>query len=223
MTCEAWPIVWPCDIEGELPELVAKAKAAAQSELWARTGRRYGRCTVTEQYRPVPSASCWWGPPAVARGGTCCAIPLLHTPVRKVTSVTVFGAVLDPSGYYQRHGRLVRVGACWSQVDECDANPIEVTYEWGYDPPPLAELAMGEVAAEFLQGFKTGKCRLPRGLIAVTRQGVSAQGRPAPEVNTSGSVGPIGLPIADALIGTVNPFRRAAPSRVYSPDLPMPS
>lgn len=251
MTCEPWPITWPCD---ELPTTdevkTDTAISAAQSVLWARTGRRLGVCTVTERYALAYSGG-GCGVPYMTddriwhnggrTGAQCCAIDLEQEPVQSIVEVKVDDVGIDASGYRLEGGRLVRSGElCWPAQDAgCVEGRIEVTYRWGVpltapvyadpeaSPDPivavagsalsgLAAAAMGEVALEYLNAMCGKPCRLPSSVVSVTRQGVTTQLADPIELRKSGL---LGLPIADALIATVNPHRLTHRSRVYSPDM----
>lgn len=226
MSCTAWPVVWPCAAPADATdEQKVAATAAAQELLWSRTGRRLGSCTAVESYRVAGGGGCgrpWMDDRLVwhngGRGGECCAIGLWSTPVQTVTTVTVGGVELDPTGYRLEGNRLMRVGACWPVVAACDDPVISVEYVWGEPIPDdgLAAMAMGEVAIELLHAMCGGPCKLPSRAVSVSRQGVTVElGSPA-EWATSGL---LGLPLADALILASNPGRLRQRSRVFSPDV----
>lgn len=228
------------------------ALSAARLILWARTGRRLGVCTVSEGYYPAGGADC--GVPYMTddlvwhnggRGGPCCAIHLREGPVQSIVSVTELGHALGPSQYrVEQPGRLMRVGACWPVMLECDEPPVRVVYRAGVpltapeaavEPDPLADppvlgsdavlaaplwgmaaAAMGEVTVEVLDGMCGKPCKLPSRAVTITRQGVTVElGAPGDLADS----GLLGLPLADALIQAVNPFRRPGRSRVYSVDM----
>lgn len=244
MTCEPWPIVWPCDPPtGVSEEQQTAAVAAARSMLWARTGRRLGLCEVTESYRPVlQGGGC--GVPYMTddlvwhngggRGNACCAIHLVSLPVFAVTEVRVWGHPISPSEYrIETGGRLVRKGVCWPPGYECDTGPsVEITYTWGVplraaDPeaiPPveasplwgMVAVAMGEVANEILQAMCGKTCRLPATATSITRQNVTVT-MPDPKATIEAKL--LGTPLANALILACNPHRQEQRSRVYSPDM----
>lgn len=226
MTCEAWPITWPCDTTNSDPTLVAAAQEAAQQLLWSLTGRRYGLCSTTEAYRLNCSTPC--GNPYGDRFGPgvdwelggerryCCRIHLASRPVRSIDLVEVFGDPIDPSGYTLERDTLLRLGECWPCEQTCDVAPVQVTYTWGIDVPALGQLAMGEMACEFLAAFEGADCRLPSNAISVTRQGVSVD---LGDAQTLFQMGRTGLPISDAFIRSVNPNRLQSASAVFSPDL----
>lgn len=229
MTCEPWPIRWACDIDDVDPTLLSLAQDAAQSLLWSLTGRRYGICTETQAYRPPCTSPCvqpWvreFGPGVDWRvnGGwgylhRCCALPLTSTPVRAIESVVVLGTTLDPTAYALERDSVMQYDECWPCDTGCDDPPVVVTYTYGIDVPALGELAMGEVACEFLAALTGADCRLPSNAVSVTRQGITVD---LGDQRTLFEMGRIGLPIADAFIRSVNPNRLQSQSRVYSPDM----
>lgn len=247
MSCEPWPIVWPCENPAQVePEQMKVAEAAAQQMLWARTGRRLGLCTVVEGYRPAPTGACgvpWMDDRLVwhnaGRGGACCSIHLVTQPVWVVTSVSVLGQVLAPGQYVVEGGAWLRsrVG-CWPAVDACAEPPVVVTYQWGIplrpaqidtsDPEnpvvvrpadPLWGLAAAAMG-EVANEVLNGMCGRACKLPsrAVT---INRQGVTV-ELGAPGGfleANLLGLPLADELIRNTNPGRLQDRSRVFSPDL----
>jgi hypothetical protein len=45
--CEAWDVIWPCDLTGIGPTVTGQALQAASEVLWALTGQRFGLCSQT--------------------------------------------------------------------------------------------------------------------------------------------------------------------------------
>lgn len=229
MTCEEWPVIWPCDPPAGSEERIENAKAMAREMLWSRTGRRLGQCTGTESYAAPSTGAC--AVPYLSDRGWRLGAPgaprflvLRQQPVASVSAVTVDGVAVDASGYRLAGSRLYRVGAQWpEQTSELQAPRIEVTYTWGISVAegsrwhPMVGLAMGEVAFEIHQALCGQPCKLPSRAVSVTRQGVTVQlGDPKQYVD----MGLLGLPFADQLILAANPGRLAGQARVYSPDLP---
>jgi hypothetical protein len=226
MTCEQWPITWPCEAPPTAtPQRLDTAYQAAQALLWARTGRRVGVCTVVETFAPVGGGAC--GVPFMrddrtwahgTRGGDG-AVFLTRSPVVAVDEVRVYGQIVNPLGYQLRGTRLVRIGDSWP-VGPDEAPTVEVAYRWGVPIVGglygLVAAAMGEVANEIVQGLCGGVCKLPSRAVSVTRQGVTVDLGAPGEYSEKGL---LGMPIADALIGTMNPHKRLMRSRVYSPDM----
>jgi len=222
--CADWPIRWPCNIESDEEATLDAARLSAQQILWSLSGRRYGTCEVTEQYRPpcdqcLPPYADNFGPGVEYALGrerrNCCGIVLDSQPVRSVSAVEINGVALDPSEYVLERSTLKRLGECWPCGDGCDLPPVSVTYEWGLDVPPLGELAMGELACEILAAIRGADCRLPSNAVSVTRQGVSVD---LGDAQTLYDMGRLGLQLCDAFLRAVNPNRLASRSVVYSPD-----
>ena len=222
MACDPWPITWTCDTTAVDPDRLLAAQEAAQTLLWAYSGRHLGVCDYREGYWPsCGDVGCpmpelgrdgLWRNTVLARD--CCKLLLEHRPVHSITSVTVEGTVLDPAGYLSDGTYLRRCGACWPCASECCDPPIVVEYRAGVPLPPMTPAAMGEVACEFLLAFDNKPCKLPSRVTNITRQGVTMDlGQPPEELR-------LGLPMADAWLRIVNPRRLIAPSRVLSPDLP---
>lgn len=228
MSCDAWPVRFPCDVSDYDPALVDAAVEAAQSILWSMSGRRFGLCEQTEMYVMPCTSQCYvpwadqFGPGVEYRLGyqgrrQCCAITLQSKPVRSITEVKIDGVVLDADEYYLGRGILYRIGDCWPCDNDCDIPPIEVTYKYGIDVPVLGELAMGELACELLAGWDGMDCRLPSNAITVTRQGVTVD-LSNPDVLFAQNR--IGLPICDQFIYTNNPDKLRSHSTIHSPDIP---
>lgn len=225
MTCEAWPIAWPCDINGVDPDIIELATAAAQSLLWATSGRRLGVCDYADDVWPSCSCGCGGGPYKDASGAwrnsggfyDCCRLMLAHRPIVAVTSVAEHGIDLDPAAYSWSATYLRRQGSCWPCADDCDDPPVRVVYTAGVPLPGSTALAMGEVACEFVAGFSGNPCKLPSRAITVARQGVTVELQSPDETIAANR---IGLPIADAWLRVANPNGLTRTSRVYSPDHP---
>jgi hypothetical protein len=144
---------------------------------------------------------------------------LLPGPVGGIVTVVVDGVTLLPTAYRVDNGnRLVRTdGGAWpSCQDFSSSDPAVgfwVTYYRGAQPNPLTEYAAGVLATEFFKACSGGKCRLPKGVTSVTRQGVSYE-------ITAGSFpgGFTGIHEVDAVIRIYNPNALTSPPRVISPD-----
>jgi hypothetical protein len=228
-----WPYTWACDPPAD-QALADAVLAAAQSILWAATGRRYAVVTLTDVPVPVRRFSwcgCmvgpalidgdWWNVPLCEEGcehDACCWLFLPCSPVRAVTAVSISGTALDPADWRAEGDRIYLTDGCWPRVEECDPSPVTATWTCGLDPPPGADLAMGELACELAKGWTTGSCRLPSRVTNITRQGVS--------MDLGGDLavlldhGLLGLPICDAFIRATNPAGLSMASAVLSPDFP---
>lgn len=128
----------------------------------------------------------------------------------------VLGQELAPEEYALEGDRVMRFGECWPCDEGCDDPPIKVIYVYGVDVPPLGELAMGELACEFLAALTGADCRLPSNAVSITRQGVTVE---LGDQRTLFETGRIGLPISDAFIRSANPNRLQSQSRVWTPDV----
>lgn len=227
--CQDWEVTWPCTVEGIDPDLLAAARAAAQSIVWAVLGRRHGFCSTVAL---IDNATWWqvcgsglWSPyivdgrirncPAPGREG-CCSLRLPHRDVVEVTSVTIGGVVVDPESYFlHSDGTLRSSGGCWPTHGQCEESPIEVTYVHGVAPPPGADMAVGEVGCEILAPYRGEVCKLPSRAVSISRNGISIDlGDPTVLLEA----GLWGLPILDALIKSVNPNKLQMRSGVASPD-----
>lgn len=226
MSCQAWPVAWPRDIDpGDLdPVLVAAATEGAGNLLWALTGRVYGICTAVEGYRPAcppfhgyyrpykDSVGLWHN---VSGAAGCCRLVLTGQPVRSVEQVLIGGAVA--SDWFRQGNALVRQGACWPAGADCDAAPVEVHYTYGAGFPAGAELAVGELATELLNPLRGRECRLPSTVTAVVRNGVTISRLDVASIANAGLT-VTGLPITDMLVRTLNPGAVAQPARVWRLD-----
>lgn len=223
MTCEAWPLIWTCDPPEGTDERIGQATDLARQMLWSRTGRRFGSCSVVEDYRATALGQC--GFPQPGDNGVWLyesLVVLERQPVNAITSVTVNGVVVNPSGYRLAGAALHRVGEAWPgngtaiRVAYSYGVPLDVTSPWH----TIAGLAMGEVAFEVFTALCGNPCKLPARAVSITRQGVTVQLGDATEFMRDGL---LGLPFADQFITAANPGRRPARSKVYSPDIARPS
>lgn len=222
MTCDAWPVTFPCPTDDLDPALVDVAVEAATELLWALSGRRLGVCTYTESLWPPCAGACGmpYKDPTGAwrnRGGAhnCCRLLLAHRPIVSVSAVVVEGVPLDAAAYRFDASYLRRWCACWPCGDPCCDAPVLVEYTAGWPLPATTDIAVGEVACEYLAALSGGVCRLPSRITSMTRQGISIELAPVDAASAR-----LGLPIADAWLAAVN--GRSSPevaSRVYSPDL----
>lgn len=228
MSCEQWPVAYPCDVSEVDPTVLANLREGAESLLWSLSGRRYGVCEVTEEYRSPCTDTCVpygdrfgpgveWALNDGRQMRMCCRIYLDHAPARAITAVYIDGDLLDPDSYALHRDTLVRLGQCWPcESDDCEAPAVKVVYEYGLDVPALGEMAMGEVICEMLRAWEGQDCRLPSNAVSVTRQGVTVNLGEASELIRDNRVG---LPIADAFLRMANPNGLRSRSRVYSPDM----
>lgn len=219
----------------------SEAEDLAVHVLWALTGRQFGVCPVIARpcpsncgvsiypsgYAGLPFFPMWidggWRNVGCGCGGTCSyqSPRVIHLasriglPVQEVTEVVIAGELLDDSEYKLEGDMLYRIGADWPSQDL--SSPLDepgtwsVTYTRGIPPPPGAGKLVGLLAAEFLAACNGGKCRLPRRVRSVTRQGVSMDMLDPTDILESGFTG---IPEIDIFIRAVNPHRVASPARV---------
>lgn len=156
-------------------------------------------------------------------------LPQRWGPVRAVRRVEVDGAVIDPSGYTLEHvaGRdvLYRTGAdgcgggAWPTQDlglplGCPGT-WAVTIEAGTPPPPGTALMVATLAREMFALCVDGSdCRIPRGWVSVSRDGVSVERIDAAAMIANRLTG---LPEVDSWVSAHNPTRRAFPVTVGGP------
>lgn len=224
MTCDPWPIVWPCDTSTVDSLLLAAAQSLAGQLLHSLSGYRIGVCDYREAFRQPQAAGCGF-PYKDAQGnwrnggrraGECCRVLLSHRPVEEITEVVDAGVILTPSEYALEGSWLRRRGACWSSSFPCDDPELIVSYRAGVPFPTGTAAAVGEVACEYLTALQGGQCRLPSRATSITRQGVTVTLDTAADFVDRRR---IGLPIADAWLESVAGGGPRVASRVYSPDL----
>lgn len=158
--------------------------------------------------------------------GSCSCSPLeelyLSPTIRRVVEVKVNGAPLASGGFRLDAGHwLVRTdGGSWplcQDLERADTQPgtWSVTVQTGLDVPELGQLAVGELACEFLRGFAGEDCSLPRSVVSLARQGVSIEFPNTTELLRDGH---LGLRTVELFIQSVNPYHLTQRSRVLSPD-----
>lgn len=132
----------------------------------------------------------------------------LPGPVQSVDTVTVEDVVLDPVDYRLEGDYLYRVGEAWPSQNLRrplgEPGTWSVTYQRGYPPPAGAATAVGQLAMEFYSACSGGKCRLPKRVQTISRQGVSMQ--MIDPVDLFGA-GLTGIDSIDLWIRAVNPAR----------------
>ena len=230
----SWPVTWPdwANAESMDPNIKHLCELYARTSMAALTLQRVGGPAVTVMPEPA-----WrqWGYAAVRDGiyGPFMVnfssqdlrdgwlfehIEALVLPgrVSAVEQVVIDGITLDPQKYRLEDGnRLVRTdGGVWPTVQ---GENFTVRYYDSAPPGELGQYACGVLAAEFAKAITMSKdkCRLPRSITNVTRQGLTfeiAQGM------FPGGV--TGIPEVDAYIVLLNPHGLKVRPRVYSPDLP---
>lgn len=158
--------------------------------------------------------------------GCSCADPrsiLLPGPIGRIESITVDGVEVPGAAYQVLDGQwLMRLdGGAWPRHQDMWAPMTEehtfaVSYFQGTAPDELDAFAAGVLATEFYNLLKSGdkeKCRLPRNVTNVVRQGVSY------DMSTSGFAdGKSGIPEVDAIVSRRNPYLLRTPTVIMSVD-----
>lgn len=157
-----------------------------------------------------------------------CEVPFPSS-VAHVVSVSVDGVFLDPSAFrldsYRGVPQLVRTdGECWPQCQDMDTGIEDVgsfviTYKPGKTLPLAGRMAAGELACDFAKACVGQDCSLPQQLASLSRNGVEVQVVDPTALLEDGLTG---LANVDRWIRAVNPARKAARARVYSPDIAGP-
>lgn len=127
-------------------------------------------------------------------------------PIQEVIEVVIAGDVVPETEYRLEGDLLYRIGADWPSQDL--TQPLDqpgtwsVTYTRGNPPPPGTAKLVGLLAKEFLAACCGGKCRLPRRVRSVTRQGVTYDMVDPVDIYDSGKTG---VPEIDLWLASVNP------------------
>jgi hypothetical protein len=149
---------------------------------------------------------------------------VLPAPVYRIVEVKVDGSVLVTGSYrVDDHRILVRTdGETWPTCNDLTKADTEVgtwsvTALYGEDVPVLGELAVGELACEFVKLLTGQSCALPQPIQSLARQGVNITFVDPNELLAGGRVG---LRISDMFIQTVNPGGLRARAKFYDVDGP---
>lgn len=152
------------------------------------------------------NVACSCGPRCSWVGPTTVHLISRGQPIQAVESVVIDGVVLDPSEYRLEGDVLYRVHGQWPEQDL--SRPLDepgtwsVTYTRGNPPPPGSAKLVALLAQEFLAACNGGKCRLPRRVQTVSRQGVTYQMVDPTDIYASGKTG---IPEVDVWLAAVNP------------------
>ncbi|OJF15429.1 hypothetical protein BG844_04740 [Couchioplanes caeruleus subsp. caeruleus] len=147
--------------------------------------------------------------------------------VQQVLEVRVDGQTLPASAYRVDNRRwLVRTdGGRWPTRQELTAGDDQpgafaVTYERGVPVPAAGRWAGGHLACEIAKAaVGDTKCRLPRRVSAIVRQGVHTEFVDPTKLARDGMTG---IPEVDGWLAAVNPYGLPRDSVVWSADLPSP-
>lgn len=113
---------------------------------------------------------------------SCTAVSeiFLPGPVISITEVKVDGVILTSGTDYRvdDYRKLVRLGDVWPfcndlNKDDTEVGTWSVTAVYGEPVPVLGQIAVGELACEFINLLEGEDCVLPNGITDLTRQGVS--------------------------------------------------
>ncbi|RJO72973.1 hypothetical protein D5S18_22110 [Nocardia panacis] len=242
MSACTWPVDRTCLPVVTAPDDQVRLQGAintAVSILWSFTGRQFGCCPRTirpcprNRDRPLFWLPGWswypelgagvWRNVVCACGPTCQVggpgVVHLPGPVCTVTGVTIDGAVVDSGVWVLEGDRLYARSGRWpdQHLDRPAGSPgtWSVEYLQGTAPPAGAGQMVGILALEFWNACRGEKCRLPRGVESIARQGVSMK---VADPSALFSNKQTGIPEVDLWIAAVNPHRLAFPPAVLSPD-----
>lgn len=230
-TCEPWAteadLCEPCnDYDSETLEHLEWALPAAADVLYELSGRRFpGICTT--EVRPLCTR--------LPESGSCCGANvrhrLAHHPVRSIVQVLLDGVELVEGTDYRlddqqllvrlpdEHGRR-RVWPCCQRtdLDATEEHTWAVTYRHGTPAPRMGVVAAGILACELAMACVPSladRCRLPKKVTSVTRQGVTIVMAPSDFLKD----GKVGIYEVDLFLGTYNPKRIQQRATVMSPDV----
>lgn len=150
---------------------------------------------------------------------------LLPAPVASIISVKVDGVTLDPSLYRVDNWRLlVRLGGGeWPICNDLSKNDTEVgtwsvTLTYGEAISPLGNMALGELATQFVKLLLCNTdCLFPKPVQQLVRQGVTLNFLDPNELFADGR---IGLYLSDLFISIENPNKLIEAPAVYDIDSP---
>lgn len=214
MTCD-WPVDRTClpaidDTDTDAQRLLGMATELAKDVLWALSGRQFGACPHTVRPCPTPCPTlsrrgvCGCGSACIAAGPTVIRLP---GPADSILYVEIDGAPTDTTSYQLEGDLLYRTGgAAWPAQDLTrplgEDGTWAVVYNKGISPPDHVARLVGLLAAEFYAACTGGKCKLPRRVQSVTRNGLSFQMADPTSVFREGLTG---ITEVDLWLNAVNP------------------
>jgi hypothetical protein len=226
----SWPVDRSCLPAVDAPIDIAKqtyAEELAIHTLWSLSGRQFGVCPVImrpcQEFTPVLMNGISWRYVGCGCAGLCDwrAPSVVHLisagfPIQAVTEVKIGAAVLDASQYTLEGDLLYRAGnAAWPSQNL--ALPLgqdgtwSVTYTRGNPVPAGVGVLVGLLTKEYISACSGGRCKLPRRVRSVSRQGVTMDMVDPTDIYATGKTG---LPEIDLWLSAVNPHRLTAPSKV---------
>jgi hypothetical protein len=154
-----------------------------------------------------------------------CEFELPGAAASGIVRVSIDGVDLVPNVDYRLDNwrKVVRLGGeCWPLCQDMTANDDEIgswVVEWLYGAPvpELGNIAVGELACEFIKACTNNRCKLPQRVQSIVREGVTFTLLDPQDFFADGRTG---LYFSDLFITTFNPSRLAAASAVWSPDVP---
>jgi len=177
---------------------------------------------------PVNIGGQWFNLGCGQCGTNCSCSPVSETylpgPVVSITQVLVDGVELVNGVDYRvdDYRKLVRLGDQWPFCNDLnkastEVGTWEVTAVYGEPVPVLGQMAVGELACEFIKLFTGQECSLPNGITELTRQGVSMS-----FANASNDLLQLfaRYPLSYLFIQTYNPYNLRARARAYDLDGP---
>ena len=242
-TCLPWEATMLCcpDWDGLDEGLQMRASSLAWSAMRGLTGGMVGGCPVLERpcldedpcevcmggtWRPYIDSNGEWKNCMARRNMTCSCCTMseieLSGRVAMLEYVTIDGYFLDLRTFRIDNGyKMVRQDGlgfprCQNMGAPAGAiGTMVVSYFPGFIPTEAGLWAAGVLACEFAKACSGGKCRLPGGVVALARQGLSME-----IVSSMFEGGTTGIREVDNYIGSVNPHKLKTASAVWSPDLP---
>lgn len=243
-TCAEWctedDLCSPCNDYEQLGPIAADFFEMASNILFELSGRQYpGECSAT--LRPPGCEPCEndcgerhrlpGGPRAtgLCGCGTTYRLELSNLPNATITTVKVDGVTLSPTLYrVDAHRTLVRLAdpdgtnPGWPRSQRLDLPDTEVgtwsyTETWGKAPPPEGVHAAAVLACELALACdpeNQSKCRLPKTVTSVTREGVTMILSPSDFLDKDGKTG---LWEVDLFIRAKNPDRIRRRASVWWP------
>lgn len=235
LVCNVWAttedICAPCDDMDT--DLLKDMLLVASETLYVLSGRQFRGAGCEATVRPEFPCGVDYG----ACGGPY-EVLLPHYPITEVTEVKVRQTydgdleTLTADQYrLDNHSILVRlqdsdgVYRAWPRQEiRQNSNGtglyFEVTYTYGQSPPSLGVLAARDLACEFALACDpsaAGKCRLPRNVQSIVRQGVSQE---FIDVTQFLAEDIMGIHSVDVFLRSFNKSKLRRRATVWSPDLP---
>lgn len=178
---------------------------------------------------PTLVGGSWFNLACGGCGDTCACATLeeamLPWPVSTITEIKVNGSVLTADKYrVDDHEKLLRLdGGSWPlcndlRKDDTQPGTWSVKAKYGVQVPTLGQLAVGQLAVEFMKACAPGgsaSCVLPANVQQLVRQGVTISFGDVLE-------GPLNLYYPDLFVGTFNPSRLQSRAGVIDLDGPSP-